>query len=377
MSLLYIIAGERSGDAHGAKLMAALRDLSPVVEFAGAGGPLMRAAGGNAVADWVEEAGVVGLVEVLRNYGYFKREFDRMLGEITRRRPEAVVLIDYPGFNLRMARAIKKIDPGIRVLYYISPQVWAWNRSRIPKMARTLDLMLCIFPFEVELYRQSGLRAEFVGHPLVDELGDAAARGGIAREGDLVGLFPGSRMREVGALFPIMADAAALARLRQPELRFAAAAASDRLRNEMVAILEASRLPVDACHISVGQSRDLMQRAGCGLVASGTATLEAAFLGLPYALTYKVAYPTYLAARMLMRVKHLGIVNILAGREIVREFLQSDANPEKLSDEILRLSASEPERERLLADLRRITGMLGKPGTHARAAAAIAEFLDD
>jgi lipid-A-disaccharide synthase len=232
--------------------------------------------------------------------------------------------------------------------------------------------MLCIFPFEVELYEKSGLRSEFVGHPLVDELGGLPARSGIVREPELVGLFPGSRGREVAKIFPAMADAAALAKLRQPNLRFTAAAASDRLANEMLAILEQSRLGVGDCEIVTGRSRELMMQCGSGLVASGTATLEAAFLEMPYSLVYKVAWGTYAAAKALMRVPYLGIVNILADRELVRECLQSDAAPEPLSEEILRLTAAEAERAELLHGLAEVAASLGEGDAPARAARAIA-----
>jgi len=199
---IYLVAGEASGDNHGAGLMEALRQREPEIRLLGRGGPLMKQIAGGQFRDWSEEAAVVGLWEVIKQYGYFRREFQQTFREIAEARPDAVVLIDYPGFNLRLARKLHQSSLGGKIIYYISPQVWAWNRGRIPKMARWLDLMLCIFPFEADLYARSGLRAVFVGHPMMENL--EAQRIATPREPDLVGLFPGSRAREVRKLVPIM-----------------------------------------------------------------------------------------------------------------------------------------------------------------------------
>src|ERR1700689_3677130 len=201
---LYLVAGEASGDSRGAELMRTLSKQDPAIEFFGAGGREMRALGGPHFTDWADEA-VVGLWDVLKKYGYFKAQFDRMLADIAALQPDALILIDYPGFNLRLAKAVKAKHPRVRTIDYISPQVWAWNRGRIPKMARYLDLMLCIFPFEKALYEKSGLRTVYVGHPLLDSL--AAKRVEASREPNLVGLFPGSREKEVRRIFPVMVEA--------------------------------------------------------------------------------------------------------------------------------------------------------------------------
>ena len=205
-SSIYFVAGEVSGDTHGAALLAVLRAQRPELTFHGRGGPRMKAVAGEELEDWIEEAGVVGLWEVLKKYGYFVRQRDRVLAEIERLQPAAVVLIDYPGFNLRLAASLRKLyRRPLKILYYISPQVWAWNRGRIPRMAKLLDLMLCIFPFEPALYEPAGLRSVFVGHPLIDSL---IAEPLQTREPTLVGLFSGSRQREVRKIFPVMLAAA-------------------------------------------------------------------------------------------------------------------------------------------------------------------------
>ncbi len=177
MNSIYFVAGEASGDTHGAALMAALRELQPDLRLLGRGGPRMRAIAGERFTDWSESSSVLGLWEVLKQYRYFKREFGATIGQIRSLQPDAVLLIDYPGFNLRLARALRAQMPALKIIYYISPQVWAWNRRRIPQMARYLDLMLCIFPFEAELYNKSGLRTVFVGHPMMENLtGEAHGR---------------------------------------------------------------------------------------------------------------------------------------------------------------------------------------------------------
>ncbi len=360
---LYLVAGEASGDARGAELMKALHLQRPDIRFFGAGGPRMKTLAGGKFQDWSAHA-VVGIIEALRNYGYFKKQFDAMLAEIAELKPDAVILIDYPGFNLRLAAALKKTAAHPKIIYYISPQVWAWNRRRIPKMARILDLMICIFPFEKALYEKSGLKTVFAGHPLVDSL--AARKTGETREIELVGLFPGSRRKEVEKIFPVMIQAARLMKHAQPYLRFEAAAVSSSIANLMQ-----THLHDDLCVIRTNASHDLMQRAGVAMVASGTATLEAAYFGLPFVILYKVSPLTALMGKLLIRVRFLGMVNILAGREIVREFLNARAKPEAVAREMLRLAKDESAREAMRRDLAAVTAMLGEGGASDRAAKAV------
>lgn len=368
----FLLAGEHSGDVHGAELMESLQAQSENgFDFAGLGGPQMRQAGGPALSDWIGEAAVVGLWEVLKKYGYFKHRFEETLEAIGDFAPDLVVLIDYPGFNLRLARALRKRGFDGRLVYYISPQVWAWNRGRIPVMASLLDFMICIFPFEKELYEQSGLPTVFAGHPLVDELAEAEAH---QREDNLIGLFPGSREREVRKLFPVMLRAVALLREQHPGLRVVGAAANERLAETMRSLADLTKVDID---ITTGEAHQLMQRAAAGAVASGTATLEAAWFGLPYCLLYRVAWPTFVVGKALVKVKYLGIVNILAGREIVRELIQGKANPQALADVLGRLLDHPEARQNLQADLREIVKQLGDSGTHHRAAAAIVELLEE
>ncbi len=370
---LYLIAGEASGDARGAELIRALFERDESLDYFGAGGREMRSLCGVQCTDWADEA-VVGLWDVLKKYGYFKKQFNRMLADLARVQPDALILIDYPGFNLRLAREARRRFPRLKIIHYISPQVWAWNRGRIPKMARYLDLMLCIFPFEKPLYEQSGLRTVFVGHPMLDSL--AAKRTGRPRDSQLVGLFPGSREKEVRRIFPVMVEAAIRMKHQRPELRFEAAAASHQLAERMLATLRLYGHDEAFCRVTVRSSHELMQRAVTGIVCSGTATLEAAFFGLPLCIVYKVAWLTWVVGKQLVKVPYLGMPNVLAGREIAREFLQGAATPEALAEETLRLATDAKQRETVQRELAAVIAGLGEGGAALRAAEAILGELE-
>ena len=366
---IYFVAGEASADEHGAAVMRALHEKGPDLQFAGRGGPKMQAAAGGNVRDWIEEAAVVGLWEVIRRYGFFRKQFRETIAEIASLDPAAVVLIDYPGFNLRLARALRKSFPSLKIIYYISPQVWAWNRGRIRRMKEWLDLMLCIFPFEPDLYKAAGLPAIFVGHPM-------AAQRQVShspRERNLVGLFPGSRRREVQKIFPVMRETALNLSRMYPELRFEIAAASSSL-----AQIIRHELGRDSGRFSIvtGAAKSLMARANVGMIASGTATLEAALAGLPFVLVYRVAWLTYFAARLVVHVKYLGMPNVLADREIVPEFIQHRARPRQIAKSIARLLFDESGRARILRDFDLIAQGLNQGQTSANAAEVILTHLD-
>jgi lipid-A-disaccharide synthase len=369
---LFVIAGEISGDAHGAGLLRALREKFPQLVIAGAGGPQMKALAGEGLRDWVEDAAVMGIWEVLKHYGWFREQFQQLLDQAVAMRPQVLLLIDYPGFNLRFAKALRSKLPETKIIYYISPQVWAWNRGRIPVMARILDEMMCLFPFEEEIFSSAGLRTTFVGHPLVDEL--ESERLDVARDLGLVGLFPGSREREVHRLFPMMLDAAQCLLRQQADLRFEAPAASARLAQTMRRMVAEENLG-DRVQVTDGGSHALMQRACCGVIASGTATLEAAYFGLPYLLAYRVAWPTYLLGKMLVRIDFIGLVNILAKRAVVRELIQTQAKGEIVAAELRHFLDHPSARAKLTESLQQTAALLGGLGAHQRAAAVVAEWL--
>jgi lipid-A-disaccharide synthase len=372
---IYFVAGEVSADNHGAALMRCLHQLEPQVKFIGRGGPQMRQIAGNQFKNWIGDAAVLGLWEVLRKYGYFRKQFRETLKEILESKPDAVVLIDYPGFNLRLARALQTQSPRQKVIYYISPQVWAWNPGRVKRMARSVDLVLCIFPFEADLYEKSGVRAVFVGHPMMERL--RGRKIDVERDQNLIGLFPGSRSREVRKIFPIMIETARQLLRGKPTLHFQVAAASEELADEMNSVTAAlenfdNQPPMQ---IKVGETGEIMQRAWAGIVASGSATLEAAYFRMPFVLVYKVAWPTYVAARAVVNVNYLGMPNLLADKQVVPEFIQQQAKPDAIAKAMGPLIEDAHARERMSSAFDAIIGKLGGDGASERAAQAILDEL--
>jgi len=351
---IMFIAGEASGDTHAAALIRAIGSRARTF---GAGGPKMREAGMELLVDLTEHA-VVGLVEVLKNYGRFKRIFERLVAEAETRRPDAVVLVDFPGFNLRFAAQMKK--RGIKVIYYISPQLWAWHASRARQIERDVDLMLTIFPFEKDWYRARApkLPVEFVGHPLADAVGEPPKS--EVRESKRVLLLPGSREREVAKIWPVMA--AVVDRMR--DVKFVAAAANETT----AAMMRHPRVTVE-----VGTARDWMRRATLAITASGTATMECAFCGCPMIVVYKVNWLTYLVGRLLVTVKWLAMPNVIAGRTLVPEFIQQEAVPHRIAAAARELLENEDQRAAMQRELAAVISTLGGPGAAERAARLILE----
>ena len=331
----------------------------------------MKSVAGEDFKDWIGQSGVLGLWEVIKHYRYFRKQFHQALREIETNKPGAVVLIDYPGFNLRLARALRRRIPGQKIIYYISPQVWAWNRGRIKKMARWLDLMLCIFPFEADLYNASGLRTVFIGHPMVERLGENTTE--LERDPNLIGLFPGSREREIRKIFPVLVDTARELRQSKPNLRFEVAAASNELGRQMEKMTDGQDR--EFIEIRSDQSADIMRRAFAGIVASGSATLEAAYFRMPFALVYKVAWPTYFAGRLLVKVKYLGMPNVLADKAVIPEFIQHRAQPREIASAIAQLIDDAQSRQQMIWEFDKIAAQLGGTGASDRAARAILEEL--
>ncbi len=370
---IYTIAGELSGDAHGAGLLASLQEKVPGLTVHGVGGPEMAALAAPGFTDWVEDAAVMGVWEVLKRYDWFKARFTQMLDELVALQPDVLLLIDYPGFNLRFAEAVKRECPKTKIVYYISPQVWAWNKGRIPKMVNLLDEMLCLFPFEQPIFQNAGLKTTFVGHPLVDEL-EAKRISNSQRDERLVGLLPGSREREVARLFPMMIESAKRLKTWRSDLKFEVPAASPKLAEQIKNLLTESNA-AELIQVTSGGSHSLMQRACCAVIASGTATLEAAYYQLPYCLVYRTAPLTYVLAKMLVKIRYIGLVNILADEGVIEEFIQARAEPEAVSASLQKFIESPETREKLAARLAETAAKLGDLGAHERAARAVAQWL--
>jgi len=364
---LFFVAGEASGDTHGANLIRALQAQAPGIQCEGLGGQEMAAAGMELRHDLAGQA-IMGFTEVVKHFGAIRRLFLETAAHIEATRPDAVVLIDYPGFNIRLAQRVKQM--GIPVVYYISPQVWAWKKKRIHTLAACVDKMLVIFPFEAALYEKVGLPCTYVGHPLLDHID--AYTPPPSSEGELViGVLPGSREQEIRRLLTPMIDVARGIAKKFPEARFIAPVVNEN-RAEQVRAL-AGDFPLE---IEKGGMYPVLSRARFCLVTSGTATLETALFGVPFMIFYKVTTVTYWLAKFLVDIRYIGIVNILSGRGIVPEFIQGAIQPARILPQALRLIESTPERTRMIDDLKDVRATLGDGGASQNAAREILAVLE-
>jgi len=332
-----IVAGEASGDSYGADVVQQALLLDPGFHFFGIGGVRMRAAGVTTLVDSAEMA-VMGLVEVLRHFRVISAAFKKLKNILQDDPPELLILIDYPGFNIRLAHAAKKA--GVKVLYYISPKVWAWKSGRIKSIAASVDHIAVIFPFEVPLYQKAGLPVTFVGHPLLDMVDvrmkpdDAAISFGLDPGQKIVGLFPGSRRSEIERILPTILDAAGRLQRQFPDLQFVLPLASTLQDGDLLPILAGVNIPVI---ITRERIHDLIRACDAIIAASGTVTLEIALIGTPMVIVYRLAPLTYWLAKRLVKVRHIGLCNIVAGETVVKELIQHDATPAAISAEMERI----------------------------------------
>jgi lipid-A-disaccharide synthase len=373
MPRIFIVTGEASGDVHGANLAGALRTLRPDVELVGVGGNRMQAAG-VALLPGIRRVDAMG---VSLGLAHLRAGIHNLftLAQYLRRTPlDAVVFIDQPGINLRLARVAKWA--GQKVVYYITPQIWAWASFRMRFIRRRVDHAVVILPFEEALYRKAGVRCTFVGHPLLDEVApsydrdELRKRFGLDASAPVVGILPGSRESEVRALFPVMLQAAAQLARRHPGAQFLVAQAPS-IAGELLASLSAEAAV--QVRVAQDQASEVMAASDVLLVASGTATLQAAVVGTPMVLAYRTSWLTYWLARWLIRIQWIGLVNIVAGRSLVTELIQHEATPGRMSDEVSRLLTDGQAAGRMKAELRKVREALGSPGASRRAAAVILE----
>ena len=370
MPRILIVTGEASGDVHGANLAKALKAMDPGLSLLGVGGSRMQAAGVELVQG-ISQLDVMGLIgpSVVRALIHRVLRLRRILQEEPL---DLVVLIDNPGLNLHFARVAKKA--GRRVVYYIAPQLWAWRPRRMKWMQRRVDHVVVTLPFEEALYRRAGVSCTFVGHPLLDEVAPSYDRAelrkrfGFDTAGPVIGLLPGSREGEVRALLPIMLQAMAKLAGAHPGLQFVVAQAPS-IRDGLIEELSAG---IGMCvRVIRDQASEVMAAADLLLVASGTATLQAAVIGTPLVIMYRTSWLTYWIARWLIRVRWIGLVNIVAGRGIVPELIQEDATPGRLTEEATRLLVDRTSYDTMKAALHRVRGSLGEPGASRRAAAVV------
>ncbi len=370
-----IIAGEVSGDMHASTLIRAVKEKTSDIEWFGIGGPLMRDLGVDTKHD-VSEMAVIGLAEVIRRYSFFKRVFDEMLELAEEKKPDAVILVDYPGFNLRLAAKLHQ--RGIKVVYYICPQVWAWHRERIPKMAKIVDHLITIFPFEAQHFNKTDLKVTYAGHPLVDEAKIAQNLPAIAlpwKQKKRVALLPGSRTQEIQRLLPSMLQAAAILEKEDKDISFIIATPSDKEIPLVQNIINKTSGPTNF-EIVPAKTREVLRQADAAIVASGTATIETALMRCPMVVIYKVNPITYFLGKLLIKIDNIGMVNIVAGNEICPELIQSAANPPAMAKAIIPLIDDTPQRQQMLKDLDKVIKTMGDGGTSKHAAQIVLQELE-
>lgn len=372
-----VVAGEASGDLHAGHLISELKKTCPGASFCGLGGEKMRAQGVTLFVNMTPLA-VVGFIEILKNYGTFKKIFEETLRRLKEIRPDALILVDYPGFNLRLARSAKAL--GIKVIYFISPQVWAWGRKRIAFIRKHIDLMLVLFKFEEALYQDGTFRVKWVGHPLLDAIKTTKTRDGLLdeigfkRSGLTIALLPGSRNREISSLLPPLLGAARKIWEKNNNAQFIICRASTIARQIYKDIIDKEK--IDFPYKLLDDDTYNAVRAGdLAIVASGTATLETAILNTPMIIVYKVSLLTWLLAKICIKIPCIGLVNVVAGQKIVPELIQFDATPEKIARTATMLLNDKAALEKIHADLFAVKNALGLPGASRRAAEEIARFL--
>jgi len=374
---IFLIAGENSGDLHASNLVKALLRQDPSLRFSGLGGPLMAAAGVILLKDIVKGLAIVGITPVIRNYRVIKRLLDQVRQFLTEQRPDAVILVDYPGFNLRVASMAHVL--GIPVVYYISPQVWAWHATRISRIRQTVDLMMVLFPFEQTMYRKAGVNAVHVGHPLLDIMRltmskqEVLQKFGFDPAKKLIGLLPGSRRPEIVRHLPVMLEACEMLMTERPDqFQFVIPRSSSVPHELLQKYIDRYLVPVrvvDQYRYNVRSTLDF------AIVKSGTSTLETAILLTPMVIVYKVSFLTWLIAKSWIQIPWIGLVNIVANARVVPELIQEEATGANISRSVLGILNDPTRLENTKFQLAQVKQSLGRPGASRRAARCVMEIL--
>ncbi len=344
-----IVTGETSGELYGSLLAASLKKKIPDIRIIGIGGEKMKEAGVELISGI---AGAFGLAEAISSLRMLRETFNKASQALIAQRPGLLVLIDYPDFNLKLATVAKREK--IKILYYVSPQVWAWRTKRIKKIARLVDKMAVILPFEEEIYRDAGVECEFVGHPVFDEIKQMPINDkamvketmGLQRERQLLSVLPGSRPHELERLLPLTLEVVRLFKEEFRNFQFCVPLAPNTDFERYSRIID--ELKQEGVVINKGESLRVMAASDMAVITSGTATLQAVLLGIPFVVMYKLFPLTYWLGRMILKVKYISLVNILSGRQVVRELLQADASPEKILNELRKIMAENTYREKMI-----------------------------
>ncbi len=373
---VFFLAGEQSGDLHGSLVIKHLKQLMPDLKVDGIGGPMMQEAGMNCIHS-SDELAVIGFVEVLKNIRHLYGILADVRAWLTNERPDMVVLIDYPGFNQRVAEIARQL--GIHVLYYICPQVWAWHASRVKKFTRLINEAVVVFPFEVDIWARAGSTVNWFGHPLIGVAEPSAGKEDLLRQMELtdaplVSLLPGSRTQEIYYIFPVLLDAAELILKQRPNTRFLLPIASTIDDERILAHLKGRNLPVTMLR---GQTYDAISISDVCLVASGTATLETAIIGTPMVVVYKVNWLTSLISKFIIEAEHIGLPNVIAGRRIVPEFIRGDFKPELIAGEALSILNDPAKQRQMREELAKVRASLGEKGASRRVAEHMAMRIQE
>jgi lipid-A-disaccharide synthase len=374
---IMIVAGEASGDLHGGNLVKAMRQIDPNLQFCGIGGKNLKREGVHLIADSANMA-VVGLTEVFSKLGTIRKALRYLEISLKKAKPDLLILIDYPDFNLKLARTAKK--NGVKIFYYIGPQVWAWRKGRIKTIKKMVDKMALILPFETRLYSEAGIDATFVGHPLLDVVRakysrqEALHRFGLHEGTTTIGILPGSRQSEVIRLLPEMLKAAEIIENKLHPVQFVLPLA-DTL--DMSLVVQITKQYPVTVRIITGEIYDVISCTDIAMVASGTATLETALMAKPMVIIYKLSSPSYYVGKMIIHVDHIGLVNIIAGKTVVPELIQKDATPKNIAAEIIDILTNKTRMEDIKAELSKIRSALGSPGATERAARLAFDMLHE
>lgn len=375
----YIIAGEASGDLHASNLMRELKVRDPASSFRFWGGDLMREQGGELVKHYKELA-FMGFTEVILNLRTILKNIEFCKKDLIQYKPDVLILVDYPGFNLRIAEFAKKNlavrqAGGIKVFYYISPQVWAWKQSRVHHIKKYVDRIFVILPFEKEFYSKFGYEVDFVGHPLLDALEQRSKRkdpfSEFVNKNDLderpiVAVLPGSRKQEIEKMLPVMANVSSFF----PEYQFVVAGVSTQQRDFYTALAGKNKVKY-----LFGMTYDLLEQSTAALVTSGTATLETALFGIPEAVCYKGGAISFQIAKWLVKVDYISLVNLIMGKEIVRELIQNDFNETQVREELGKILHDQDHRNTMISHLSELRNKLGGAGASAKTADLILKYL--
>ncbi len=373
---ILIVAGEASGDLHGASLILSLKKLHNQFNFYGIGGSKMIDAGLNALYN-INQMAFLGFIEILKHLPFIRRVKRDLISTVIEKKIETVILIDYPGFNLNLAKKLKKL--GIRVIYYISPQIWAWGKGRIKTIKDTVDKMIVVFPFEEKIYKDASVDVEYVGHPLIEHINnykfitrhELNEKLGLAEEKEIFLILPGSREHEILKIFPECIKAASkLARKYDMQIVVACAPNLDEnlIKNS---VAEKNFI------LAKGFTYDLLKHSTFGIIKSGTSTLEAAYFGIPFIVVYSTNMITYWLGKKVVKIKNIAMVNIILGKNLIKELIQNDVNEAKIIEECDLIISNKDEMRRIKNELQEIKSLLGNPGSSDKSAKIIFDLVNE